>query len=1481
MKPNKISLIMALVAGIFLLSNARVFGQQYTLSPSGNICGTTATLTMSGSQTGVTYQLETSPSTGLLLIGNPVHGTGSALTWTNVPVPSGNEYLVLTNITGASPAGITYLNPTPAIAGNVTSSNVGGGSIKFTVNITQGTAVNYEWFNGGPPILSGASASTYTATAPGNYTVLVISSCGSVRLTCPTVISPGTISPVTQNISPGAMPQILTSSASSGGNGIYSYQWAGSNDQSTWTSVGSGSLSYQPATPNSGGYTYYRLTTTSNGVSLNSNIVSVNAFISSAYSPIDKYVSVNKLTGTANVVIPIYTLKAAHVDFPINLTYSATGIKAADVEGNAGVGWNVTLGGAVTRQLRGLPDDITTDNSGSPRQGWMKTSLGTAIMGYNLQNDNNTSTCLDETNDIYGFIAVNFSNYFDSEPDIFNVNAPGLSCKLIFDSNNQIRTIPYQDLKVTYTTSAQGNADQGQITSFTITNDQGITYTFAAKETTTQKSTSVNLNYYANSCNQYKNGITYYSSWDLTSISDIQNNAVSILYTPGTTAAFSSNVMTSVGGGAGTSLIMYSLLGSTKPQLVSQIQTTSNFAAFNITYIQTPNSSKSCISTISGMGHTVNLVYTSTSSNDLGYQRLFLENVVDQNCLQINNYAPLNLIFQYANTSPGTTDLNSPSSDDIDYWGYSTSLPRVNTTLLPTIEVNPSTTGYERYRLAQAQAVPTSAYAYSLSSGANRLATSNAICGTLSQITYAEGGYTRFSYALNDYYDSTIASLVNPISAVVHGGGIRVTQISDHDGISSDLDNIRTYNYLDQSTGLSSGKPISLPEYAFTIPYGGSNTGAALWESSTVISPIDLSSEDHSILYSTVTETQSGVGSTVYTYTNPAMNWDNSPPSNPSWSPLGLPAWSPTTVDVGRVQQSNTCANIGVLRNDVNTYPFPPNTNYDFERGLLTQVAGYNTSGTEVSESDYTYQTPQTPLDVTAFKFEADAPATNYAKYTIHTSTAPLLTKVVHKIFDLTNLSPGNQSNIAQTVTTTNSYGDAQYKLTQQSISAGDGNTYTTNVKYSKDYTITATDSYSQNIKSLQTANMNIPIEKYEQVTPAGGSGALTTGAELTLYGTFTDPAGFVNLQAPATHLKFVTQSGVNNFLPSGGGSNSFTYDSRYLVAENDFAYDKTGALLSKDDGFNHIQTTIPNSMSNLPRAIITNAKYNEVGVDALYPANSYSFGVPNGNVSQGSGRSSTSVGLSFQAVNTTVTRVLSKSPNANYYYLSLWLNTSQPGTLTVTISNGSTTQTGSYGFLASTTNPTLYPTGWEYCKVKIPVSSFAPSSSLTVSFSTNVTLTIADVLCYPDNANIVTYDYDSNFYKDMETDANGVSNYYNYDPYGRLLYAYDQDKNIIERKTYVTANQQGTVPLFTINNLGGGRMYFAINPSVGSCLFNGNNISYALNYGDGVTQMTYNTSTGFNHTYSNSTHITYSVTLTVSSSSFAPQSYTANVVFP
>ncbi|MCC8411278.1 hypothetical protein LJ707_20220 [Mucilaginibacter sp. UR6-1] len=223
-------------------------------------------------------------------------------------------------------------------------------------------------------------------------------------------------------------------------------------------------------------------------------------------------VSVNNYTGTANVTIPLFQVTSGSLSLQIAAAYNANGVKVKDAKGIMGMNWGLIAGGEISRALRGLPDDMKYDNS---RLGWLYNTNGTKINNFAISNSNSTTVCSDETAD-NSYISSNFADLSDTEPDIFNINAPGLSCQFLFDKDKIVRTIPYRDLKISYS----ANVTSGKIESFSVINEQGLIYTFSKTEIEYRKSTTTGtVSYFKRGYDQYVNEISFARSWKLTNIS--------------------------------------------------------------------------------------------------------------------------------------------------------------------------------------------------------------------------------------------------------------------------------------------------------------------------------------------------------------------------------------------------------------------------------------------------------------------------------------------------------------------------------------------------------------------------------------------------------------------------------------------------------------------------------------------------------------------------------------------------------------------------------------------------------------------------------------------------------------------------------------------------------------------------------------------------------------------------------------------------
>jgi hypothetical protein len=68
--------------------------------------------------------------------------------------------------------------------------------------------------------------------------------------------------------------------------------------------------------------------------------------------------TVSHYTGLPNISVPIYKLKQGNYELPVSLSYHAGGVKLDEVSSWVGTNWTLTAGGAITRTVVGLPDEM-------------------------------------------------------------------------------------------------------------------------------------------------------------------------------------------------------------------------------------------------------------------------------------------------------------------------------------------------------------------------------------------------------------------------------------------------------------------------------------------------------------------------------------------------------------------------------------------------------------------------------------------------------------------------------------------------------------------------------------------------------------------------------------------------------------------------------------------------------------------------------------------------------------------------------------------------------------------------------------------------------------------------------------------------------------------------------------------------------------------------------------------------------------------
>jgi len=1158
-------------------------------------------------------------------------------------------------------------------------------------------------------------------------------------------------------------------------------------------------------------------------------------------------VSVDNFTGTASVSVPLCVIRAGDAALPISLLYNGGGVKVKETEGTAGIGWHLIAGGEISREVRGLPDDQKLNNSYTSSVGWIYNNNGNLINNFAIANDNNNATCTDGTADL-SYLDANFSNLSDTEPDMFYINVPGINCQIIFDKDNNIKTVPYQDIKVSYTTDSENPAftRYGRITSFTITTTQGLKYVFSDMEVTTRTAATslnpANIAFFKREFDQYRYGIEYASAWKLSNITDLKGNAITLVYVAARSRSANSRI-TLTAGTDPTPITPFSIIYTNGQKILDRIyyddydgiMDSRHSVAFKYTDVST--SSTAVISAVSGKMVDARFNYTSATTKESGSTKYktFLTSV-DINKLKTLSFDYNGLTINNTTTNTNKIDIPDSLSKEIDQWGYYNGSGA--TTLSPTVYIYPGTGSFERYRTVS-PGVNTDAYPYILT-GQNRLVNATTIInGSLKSITSYNGGTRTFVYEPNSYYDNTAGT-------VILGGGIRVKQLVNYDGINADNNSIINYSYINPSTGISSGKALSIPLLSFSRVYTGTGTIEEKLKNSTVRLEESVSPENNSIIYSHVKVSQSRAGSTLYEYSTPATYWDSS----------AAPDWSPTLINVA----AYSCASVGSLVRAANTYPFVQNPNFDFERGLLKKVSQYNDNNEKLTESTYTYSRLASPTVVQGLKYEYLDGVGTYAKSLVNTNTDNVITQVQQIEYDAPSITQKRVSTVNRY------YQSANHKLmTGQMTTASDGSISRTYIKYLKDYTPTSDQADPMNIalNNLFALNVNIPIESYNQLE--------RNGINKTISGSLVKfkPVGSIyptSKYMPSQKLGFVSSDGVSDFMVSYIGANVFNNDGRYTILENDLLYDSRGTLLTKDDNNKNVSTVLSDYRTSLPVAIFKNARADEIifsdfesdGAD--YPSFPYQSSKQD-STSKRSGKYSYLV-----AAGESFSRIISKNTIARNSIFSIWIKSAGTGNVTITLTNAAGT---------SYTYPIVYANTsgqFKYYELKVPLANM--SASFTVKYQASTAISVDDILFYADNAEVNTIGYDPDKYlKTSETNTNGIAQYFVYDMFKRLIQVLDQDKNIVIKNSYVKDTDISNFS--AVFNMYAGLSGAASNfyPIVSSL---DEGVTYKWNFGDGTAVVSTTSPDVTTHIYA--TAGSYSVTLTKVSPAYGTVSFTQQI---
>ncbi len=196
-------------------------------------------------------------------------------------------------------------------------------------------------------------------------------------------------------------------------------------------------------------------------------------------------VPVSPYTGTADVNVPMYTIKVKGMDLPVALDYHTGGVKVKEEATWVGLGWNCAPGGMVSRTIMDKDDfasgwgyfgtnvpQLTGDMLNQPHPASGAPALGPYIYDFYCDYLVATTTGnFDFTNafDQGGVVP------FDMESDIFSYDIPGHSGKNILTRAGQVVLQKKDNILIRFASNGQW---------FTITDDQGNTFYFGVHDQT-------------------------------------------------------------------------------------------------------------------------------------------------------------------------------------------------------------------------------------------------------------------------------------------------------------------------------------------------------------------------------------------------------------------------------------------------------------------------------------------------------------------------------------------------------------------------------------------------------------------------------------------------------------------------------------------------------------------------------------------------------------------------------------------------------------------------------------------------------------------------------------------------------------------------------------------------------------------------------------------------------------------------------------
>ena len=850
---------------------------------------------------------------------------------------------------------------------------------------------------------------------------------------------------------------------------------------------------------------------------------------------------VSHYTGNLNLQVPIYNYSDKDFNIDVSLGFNSSGFVANKQPGIVGMNWFLNAGGAITRSIKGVPDDFEKNVS-------LKRYMNGLWVG--LKRDANTYL----TSEIYNFtrgdstlhldwvLGSTEPNHYETTSDIYTFNFTGYSGKFIIGPD-KIAHVFNTESPNTFDIDLSGYSDQHG-TSFYPNNNStiiiktgdGCKYTFGGSIEKLEYSMEININDPLDSPAVPHNPTIV--SWHLKEIESPNGRKVIFEYRPFTLNPLSLDTYNYILSRYPKSYsehfdtyTSYSLLVSkfsssgyvsedpnyellktvylNKIKIGVDFEISFNYSEKGKKFYQTLVMDPSLARTygqknlkldnivVKSYGNTIkNADFTYSYKGSLNKERLFLDAV------QITGMQPHT--FSYV-----TGNFPSPTTRGMDYWGFWKGVDDETYALIPSLSLdelgNLSYTNDKREP--------------NTSTGIFNL-------GLLNKVTYPTGGYTlieyephRFTQKLDRRSDNAFLPKLYTTTES-YAGGARVKKITDYIGTSQynerEFIYKNNYNPNVSGSGTSSGVLLNWPRYiyAFSSTFYPEHNATNVVQTNSLGISINATDNEY-ITYSHVVEKKTDNSYTEFQYSDYVSN--------------------PDDVIQGSMNTWITNNYITEPYNFyVNIYRQPNCKSY--ERGKLKKKISYSSNGYPVSEESFIYNRSVNENYVASILLSGD----KFYSRKDYTYQYVLKYDTI-KNYSL-NADGTYSSSFIQSVSEYdyNSFSLLSLKKTQKSNNLWNSEKY----YYPHDYT---------SVENCSTLIYNHIIAKPIDVRTYNGTRLIS--GEQTKYNDYGQPTDLYNFESSATDIAFST-------------TNPFTFTHKQTIAYD--AYKKPIKVNSDNDIYTH-----------------------------------------------------------------------------------------------------------------------------------------------------------------------------------------------------------------------------------------------------------------------------------------------------------------------